>query len=334
MRIVIISDHLEYQRKTPSIKWVYRVLKSNHRHSVLYISTGLSILRLLLRRVGFQDFFYNMRFSQHSQPTFLFPIYPILNPLTRKYFEIVWSRRFVQKVVDLQADLIIVESGIPSIVLYSVFHNAKLKHIKKIYRVSDVIGSFRRNPVLNEIDRYIVDNKKYNNCIISSPAYHSTIIPDQILTPGVPSFALGGATNSKEKIIIYIGIYPLPEWFIDKLSRCYPKYKIICTSDGRPAWKNVEFVGILGQKDLQKLALRASIGVMFFPSGVSDWFLSSSNKLALYNALKIPVISNDCSVNLKDYCIYNVGEKFDKKNICNKRRVYSWEQFTEKLVGS
>ena len=332
MIIVVISDHLEYQKKTSSIKWVYSILKSS-QHSVHYVSTGLSLMRLTLKRIKFKDFLKNIRFSQKSKLTFLFPVFPILNRFTRKYFQTLWTKGFVRNVVNSNPDLIIVESGIPTIVLYSIFHNDKLKGVRKVYRVSDIMESFRKNPVLSDIERFIINNRRVNNCIVSAPAYHSSIAPDQILTPGVPLFALEKKRPVREKNIVYIGIYPLPEDFIDQLSNYYKDYKIICTSVGRSKWRNVEFVGIVGQKVIQEIVVKASIGVMFFPSGASDWFLSSSNKLSIYNALGIPVISNDCGVNLEEYCIYNIGKKIDPSRPCKQREVHSWEQFTEKLIG-
>lgn len=331
MKIIIFSDHLEYQKKRPSIKWVYSAL-SNREHTVKYISTGLSLHRLVFGRISLRDFLFNC-FSSDSPVKVVFPIYPIFNRFTKKYFIKFWSFNFVRIVSKFQPDVILVESGVPSIVLYSIFLKDNFKSIKKVYKISDVVGSFRYNPILEEVDRFILHNRRENNCLVSAPTAYKDIFPDQILRPGVPSYALNLRKISKEKLIAYIGVYPLPEKFVSEISDAYPEYRIICTCEGKSYWNNVDFIGIVEQEDIERIMNRASIGVMFFPSGVSDWFLTSSNKLALYNSFHIPVISNNCGVNLKEYCIYDVGENFEQVHTCRKRDVYSWEQYAEKLIG-
>jgi hypothetical protein len=331
MKIVIISDHLEYQKKTPSIKWVYNIL-SHSSHTVKYISTGLSLSRLAFRRIGLRDFFFNC-FSSNSPIKFAFPIYPILNRFTKWYFIRFWSSHYIRIISKFQPDIILVESGIPSIILYSIFHKDSLKNIRKVYRISDVTGSFRYNPVLKEIDNFILHNRREYNCLVSAPTTYKNIFPDQILRPGVPLYALNQSKALKEKLIVYVGVYPLPYKFVDEISRAYPEYKVICTCEGKSHWSNVEFIGIIEQIDIERIIRKASIGIMFFPSGVSDWFLASSNKLALYNAFRIPVISNNCGVNLRKYCIYNIREGFGQDQDCKTQEVYSWEQYVDNLIN-
>jgi hypothetical protein len=329
VRIVIVSDQLEFQEKTPSIKWMYETLSNEKKVSVKYISTGMSLSRLVFGRVSIRNFIKNALKSE-SPIKFLFPVYPVLNSYTKKFFIFFWSKVFINSISEFHPDLIVFEAGIPSIILYSMKDESLVK-IKKIYKISDPVGFFRKNPILEGIDQFILKNRSELNCKVSAPSNYCNIFPDQILRPGVPDYASEINKSKSERLIVYIGIYPLPHGFIKSISEAYPDYQIICTCKGDPNLRNVKFVGTINQKNIEKILKKASIGIMFFPSNASDWFLASSNKLALYNALRIPVISNNCGADLKKYCIYNIGEGFDKN--CKAKKAHSWKKYTEEITG-
>lgn len=324
-KIIIVSDHIEIQKKRNSILNVYYELSKDKHNDVFFISTGFNLLRFIYKKIPL-NIFFKYFFTKDTIFKIIFPLNIFYSIGLKKYFKNLWVKPFVDKIIKLNPDIVIFEAGTPSIIFSKLINNGI--NYRYIYRINDPINCFRENTLILESNEFIIHNNKVDKKV-SVPHKGVSNYYDQVLSPALSSeiFAL---KYSDKKKISYIGAHPLPESFIRDVHNRFPDYDFYFTGSNKKICSKSYPLGIVRYNEIANVLNYSKYFIMYFPDLGFENFLNS-NKMVAYYYLDRPIICNIDNEILKKNGIFSLNDEVF--NYVRRGRDYlTWGEFSQKLI--